>query len=105
MKFAELGNSSLLAQFREFYQYLTRLETMVRANAWDQTSSVQARPALAVAAVATSGALAAPAIPTGMRPGNGGPEANPNNHRIGSAVRQRLLLLFEHQARDASTFG
>jgi type VI secretion system protein ImpK len=105
MKFAELGNSSLLAQFREFYQYLTRLEVMVRANAWEQTSSAQTRPAIAVGAGVTSGGLVIPKITAGLPPANRGAEGNPNSHRLGSAVRQRLLLLFEHQARDAHTYG
>jgi len=105
MKFAELGNSSLLAQFREFYQYLTRLEVMVRANAWEQTSSAQVRPIISVGAGATSGALVIPKPSAAMPSVNGGAEANPNGHRVGSAVRQRLLLLFEHQARDAHTYG
>src|SRR5215471_15378879 len=102
MKFAELGNSSLLAQFREFYRYVTRLELMVRAGAWDQTATAQPKAAAAMRAVAGA-ALSSQQTSTGLVPGGSGTQTD--SQRMALAVRQRLLLLFEHQARDAQTYG
>ena len=103
MKFAEFGDSSLLAQFREFYRYLTRLEHMVRANAWEKATETPAKAALAAGA----GAFSSPQPPVAFVAGhmNAGADPNSNGSRMAAAVRQRLLLLFEHQARDAGTYG
>ncbi|HZS44224.1 MAG TPA: DotU family type IV/VI secretion system protein [Blastocatellia bacterium] len=100
MKFAEFGNSSLLSQFREFYRYLTRLEMMVRAGTWDQPASAQ--PA-AMRAMAGAVGFTSPQPSTEIV--RGGSSGGANSHRMAAAVRQRLLLLFEHQARDAQTYG
>ena len=105
MRLSELGDSSLLAQFREFYRYVTRLEVMVRSDAWDQANEAR-KPALAAAAASSGKTVGLQKAIGLLSPdGESATGTNGNVPRIALAVRQRLLLLFEHQGRDARAHG